>query len=134
MEVSMDMKLELVPVPVVDIDRAKAFYVNQLGFVEDVDVRPGESVRVVQLTPPGSACSIVLGAGLPMIEMEPGSISGLHLVVKDIDAARRALIAKDVDVGDIIEQGEGVKYAAFRDPEGNSWTLQEMAWRSKDWS
>jgi catechol 2,3-dioxygenase-like lactoylglutathione lyase family enzyme len=134
MEVSMDMKLELVPVPVVDIDRAKAFYVNQLGFVEDVDVRPGESVRVVQLTPPGSACSIVLGAGLPMIEMEPGSISGLHLVVKDIDAARRALIAKDVDVGDIIERGEGVKYAAFRDPEGNSWTLQEMAWRSKDWS
>jgi catechol 2,3-dioxygenase-like lactoylglutathione lyase family enzyme len=130
----MEMKLELVPVPVVDIDRAKAFYVDQLGFVEDVDVRPTESVRVVQLTPPGSACSIVLGAGLPLIEMEPGSIRGLHLVVKDIDAARQALIAKDVDVGEITEQGEGVKYAGFRDPEGNSWTLQEMSWISKDWS
>jgi catechol 2,3-dioxygenase-like lactoylglutathione lyase family enzyme len=130
----MEMKLELVPVPVVDIDRAKAFYVDQLGFVQDVDVRPTESVRVVQLTPPGSACSIVLGAGLPLIEMEPGSIRGLHLVVKDIDAARQALIAKDVDVGEITEQGEGVKYAGFRDPEGNSWTLQEMSWRSKDWS
>jgi predicted enzyme related to lactoylglutathione lyase len=130
----MELKLELVPVPVVDIDRAKAFYVDQLEFVEDVDVRPAESVRVVQLTPPGSACSIVLGAGLPMIEMEPGSIRGLHLIVKDIDAARQALIAKDVDVGEITEQGEGVKYAGFRDPEGNSWTLQEMSWRSKDWS
>jgi predicted enzyme related to lactoylglutathione lyase len=130
----MEMKLELVPVPVVDIDRAKAFYVDQLGFVEDVDVQPTESVRVVQLTPPGSACSIVLGAGLPMIEMEPGSIRGLHLVVKDIDAARQALNAKDVDVGEITEQGEGVKYAGFRDPEGNAWALQEMSWRSKDWS
>jgi predicted enzyme related to lactoylglutathione lyase len=130
----MEMKLELVPVPVVEIDRAKGFYVNQLGFVEDVDVRPSESVRVVQLTPPGSACSIVLGAGLPMIGMEPGSIRGLHLVVKDIDAARQALIAKGVDVGDITEQGEGVKYAGFGDPEGNSWTLQEMSWRSEDWS
>jgi catechol 2,3-dioxygenase-like lactoylglutathione lyase family enzyme len=130
----MEMKLELVPVPVGDIDRAKAFYVERLGFVEDVDVRPTESVRVVQLTPPGSACSIVLGAGLPMIEMEPGSIRGLHLVVKDIDAARQALSAKGIDVGEVTEGGEGVKYAAFRDPEGNSWTLQEMSWRSKDWS
>ena len=130
----MDMKLELVPVPVVDIDRAKAFYVDQLGFVEDVDVRPTETVRVVQLTPPESACSIVLGAGLPMIEMEPGSIRGLHLVVQDIDAGRQALIAKGVDVEEITEQGEGVKYAGFRDPEGNAWTLQEMSWRSKDWS
>jgi hypothetical protein len=102
--------------------------------VEDVDIRPTESMRVVQLTPPGSACSIVLGAGLPMIEMEPGSIRGLHLVVKDIDAARQALIAKDVDVGEITDQGEGVKYAGFQDPEGNAWTLQEMSWRSKDWS
>jgi catechol 2,3-dioxygenase-like lactoylglutathione lyase family enzyme len=129
----MDMKLELVPIPVSDIDRAKAFYVDRLGFAEDVDVRPTDSVRVVQLTPPGSACSIVLGAGLPLIAMEPGSIRGLHLVVKDIDAARQALIDTGVDVGEIDDQGGGVRYASFRDPEGNSWALQEMAWRSENW-
>jgi predicted enzyme related to lactoylglutathione lyase len=130
----MEMRLELVPVPVEDIDRAKAFYVDRLGFVEDVDVRPSESVRVVQLTPPGSACSIVLGAGLPLIAMKPGSIRGLHLVVKDIDDARRSLTAKGVEIGEIDEQGGGVKYAGFSDPEGNSWTLQEMRWRSEEWS
>jgi catechol 2,3-dioxygenase-like lactoylglutathione lyase family enzyme len=129
----MEMKLELVPIPVSDIDRAKAFYVDRLGFAEDVDVRPTDSVRVVQLTPPGSACSIVLGAGLPLIAMEPGSIRGLHLVVKDIDASRQALIDTGVDVGEIDDQGGGVKYASFRDPEGNSWALQEMAWRSEKW-
>jgi predicted enzyme related to lactoylglutathione lyase len=130
----MDTKLELVPVPVVDIDRAKAFYVEQLGFVEDVDVTPTESVRVVQLTPSGSGCSIVLGAGLPLIEMEPGSIRGLHLVVKDIDEARATLIAKGVEVAEIDEQAQGVKYAPFSDPEGNTWTLQEMPWRSEEWA
>jgi predicted enzyme related to lactoylglutathione lyase len=130
----MEMRLELVPVPVEDIDRAKAFYVDRLGFVEDVDVRPNESVRVVQLTPPGSACSIVLGAGLPLIAMKPGSIRGLHLVVKDIDDARRSLTAKGVEIGEIDDQGGGVKYAGFSDPEGNSWTLQEMRWRSEEWS
>jgi catechol 2,3-dioxygenase-like lactoylglutathione lyase family enzyme len=129
----MDMKLELVPIPVSDIDRAKAFYVDRLGFAVDVDVRPTDGVRVVQLTPPGSACSIVLGAGLPLIAMEPGSIRGLHLVVREIHEARRALIANDVDVGEVDDQGGGVKYATFRDPEGNSWTLQEMAWRSEAW-
>jgi predicted enzyme related to lactoylglutathione lyase len=130
----MDMKLELVPVPVVDIDAAKAFYIDRLGFVEDVDVRPTESVRVVQLTPPGSGCSIVLGAGLPLIAMEPGSIRCLHLVVKDIKEARRALITSGVEVGEILDQGQGVKYAEFSDPEGNTWTLQEMSWRSENWS
>jgi catechol 2,3-dioxygenase-like lactoylglutathione lyase family enzyme len=130
----MEMKLELVPVPVEDIDLAKAFYVHRLGFVQDVDVRPTESVRVVQLTPPGSACSIVLGAGLPLIAMEPGSIRGLHLVVKDIGEARRSLIAKGVEIGEIDDQGGGVKYAFFSDPEGNSWTVQEMRWRSEGWS
>jgi catechol 2,3-dioxygenase-like lactoylglutathione lyase family enzyme len=130
----MDMKLELVPVPVVDIDRAKAFYVDRLGFVEDLDVRPAESVRVVQLTPPGSACSIVLGTGLPTIAMEPGSIRGLHLVVRDIEEARRELMAKGVEIGEIADLGEGVKYAWFGDPEGNTWTLQEMPWRSENWS
>jgi catechol 2,3-dioxygenase-like lactoylglutathione lyase family enzyme len=88
----MEMKLELVPIPVADIDRAKAFYVEKLGFVEGLDVRPADTVRVVQLTPPGSACSIVLGAGLPMIAMEPGSIRGLHLVVKDVADARDELV------------------------------------------
>ncbi len=129
----MEMKLELVPIPVSDIDRAKAFYVDQLGFTEDLDVRPADSIRVVQLTPPGSACSIVLGAGLQMIAMEPGSIRGLHLVVRDIDQARQALIGKGVDVDEIDDQGRGVKYASFTDPEGNAWTLQEMAWRSEAW-
>jgi predicted enzyme related to lactoylglutathione lyase len=129
----MHMKLELVPVPVSDIDRAKAFYVERLGFAEDVDVQPTDSARVVQLTPPGSSCSIVLGAGLPLIAMEPGSIRGLHLVVKDIDDARDALVAGGIDVDEIVEQGGGVKYAPFSDPDGNTWTLQEMAWRSQAW-
>jgi catechol 2,3-dioxygenase-like lactoylglutathione lyase family enzyme len=134
MGVTVDLKLELVPVPVSDIDRAKAFYIDQLGFHEDVDVRPTDSVRVVQLTPPGSECSVVLGAGLPQIAMEPGSIKGLHLVVKDIAEAREALIANGVAVGEIDDQGQGVKYAGFTDPDGNGWTLQEMAWRSEAWS
>jgi catechol 2,3-dioxygenase-like lactoylglutathione lyase family enzyme len=90
------MKLELVPVPVADIDRAKEFYLDHLGFVEDVDVRPSPGIRVVQLTPPGSACSIVLSTGLPGIDMTPGTIRGLHLVVNDLDAARTELVARDV--------------------------------------
>jgi catechol 2,3-dioxygenase-like lactoylglutathione lyase family enzyme len=126
----MEMKLELVPIPVSDIDRAKTFYLERLGFGEDVDVRPSESVRVVQLTPPGSACSIVLGAGLPLIEMEPGSIRGLHLVVDDIESARKALIGNGVEINEIEEHEQGVKYAGFTDPDGNTWTLQEMPWRS----
>jgi predicted enzyme related to lactoylglutathione lyase len=130
----MEMKLELVPVPVVDIDGAKNFYVERLGFNVDVDVQPADGIRVLQLTPPGSTCSIVLGAGLPMIAMEPGSIRGLHLVVKDIAEARESLTGRGVDVGEIDEQAQGVKYAAFSDPEGNTWTLQEMPWRSQDWS
>ena len=130
----IEMRLELVPVPVSDIDRAKAFYVDKLGFNVDVDVRPTDTVRVVQLTPPASSCSIVLGAGLPMIAMEPGSIKGLHLVVKDISEARDALVSQGVEVDEIDEQAQGVKYAPFRDPEGNTWTLQEMPWRSQEWS
>jgi catechol 2,3-dioxygenase-like lactoylglutathione lyase family enzyme len=129
----MDLKLELVPIPVTDVDRAKAFYIDRLGFVEDVDARPSASVRVVQLTPPGSACSIVLGVGLPMIAMEPGSIRGLHLVVKDIEEARQALLGRSVDVGEVVDQGAGVRYASLRDPDGNEWALQEMAWRSAAW-
>ncbi len=127
----MEMKLELVPVPVGDVDRAKAFYVERLGFVEDVDVRPADGVRVVQLTPPGSACSIGMGTGLPAYDdMPPGAIKGLHLVVADIEQARADLVGRGVDVGEVVDVGGGVKYAWLADPDGNTLTLQEMAWRT----
>ena len=128
----MDMKLELVPVPVTDVDRAKAFYAGQLGFAVDVDVRPADGVRVVQLTPPGSACSISLGTGLPAYEAPPGSIRGLHLVVADIEQARAELAGRGVAIGEVVDVGGGVKYAWFEDPDGNGLTLQEMAWRTGD--
>jgi predicted enzyme related to lactoylglutathione lyase len=128
----MNMKLELVPIPVADVDRAKAFYAEQLGFVVDVDVRPAEGVRVVQLTPPGSACSIGLGTGLAAYEAQPGSVRGLHLVVGDIEAARAELVGRGVDVGPVQDVGGGVRYAGFEDPDGNSLTLQEMPWRTGD--
>jgi catechol 2,3-dioxygenase-like lactoylglutathione lyase family enzyme len=128
----MDMKLELVPIPVTDVDRSKAFYADRLGFVVDVDVRPADGVRVVQLTPPGSACSIGLGTGLAAYEAPPGSVRGLHLVVDDIDASRADLLARGVDVGDVVDVGGGVTYAAFQDPDGNGWTLQYMPWRTGD--
>lgn len=120
-----EMKLEVVPVPVTDIDRAKAFYTHKVGFNEDHDVRPSDSVRVVQLTPPGSACSIALGEGLPLIAMPPGSIRGLHLVVRDIRSARDGLLGRGVDVGEVEDWG-GVLYASFSDPDGNTWALQEI--------
>lgn len=128
----MQMKLELVPVPVTDVDRAKAFYVDQLGFVLDVDVQPMEGIRVVQLTPPGSACSIGLGTGLPAYDAAPGSLRALHLVVDDIERARAELVGRGVDVSPVQDVGGGVKYAGFADPDGNSLTLQEMAWRTGD--
>ena len=128
----MDMKLELVPIPVTDVDRAKAFYAEQLGFDVDVDVRPAEGVRVVQLTPPGSGCSIGLGTGLPVYEAPPGSVRGLHLVVADIEKAREELVARGVDVGAVQDVGGGVRYAALEDPDGNTLTLQEMPWRTGD--
>ena len=127
----MDMKLELVPIPVTDVDRAKAFYTDQLGFVADVDVTPWPGVRVVQLTPPGSACSIGLGTGLAAYDgREPGTVKALHLVVADIEKARAELIGRGVDVGDIEDVGGGVRYAGFSDPDGNTLTLQEMSWRT----
>ncbi|HEV7186269.1 MAG TPA: VOC family protein [Blastococcus sp.] len=126
------MKLELVPVPVTDVDRAKHFYTEQLGFVADVDVQPMDGVRVVQLTPPGSGCSIGMGTGLAVYEAEPGSVRGLHLVVADIDEARAELLGRGVDIGEVQDVGGGVRYAGFTDPDGNSWTLQEMAWRTGD--
>ena len=128
----MDLKLELLPVPVTDVDRAKAFYADQLGFVVDVDVSPVEGVRVVQLTPPGSACSIGLGTGLEAYGAEPGSVRALHLVVADIEKARAELVGRGVDVGAVEDVGRGVLYAGFEDPDGNSLTLQEMPWRTGD--
>jgi catechol 2,3-dioxygenase-like lactoylglutathione lyase family enzyme len=130
----MKMKLELVQIPVTDIDRAKAFYVEKMGFEADVDIQPNETMRIVQLTPPGSACSIGLWAGLSGAEMQPGSVKGLHLVVGDINAAREELMGRGVLVGQIDELDQGVKYAAFSDPDGNSWTLQEMPWRASDFA
>lgn len=129
----MDMKLELVPIPVADVDRAKAFYAEKVGFNVDVDVQPGNGMRVVQLTPPGSACSIVIGTGMPEIaQMQPGSVKAIHLVVKDVRAARELLASRGVEVGAIEEHDQGIKYAAFSDPDGNSWVFQEMPWRSAE--
>src|SRR5260221_7481995 len=120
------MKLELVPVPVSDVDRARAFYVEKAGFTLDVDTRPTGTMRVVQLTPPGSACSIVFGTGMGDITaMQPGSGKGLHLVVADIHQAREALVKRGLEVGEVWDV-RGVKYAGFTDPDGNSWLLQEF--------
>lgn len=128
----MDMKLELIPIPTTDVDAAKAFYLG-LGFTLDVDVQPAPGVRVVQLTPPGSACSIGFGTGLPAYDgREPGCVRGLHLVVDDIEAARADLVGRGVEIGDVYDVGGGVKYAELADPDGNTLTLQEMAWRTGD--
>src|SRR5579859_7654386 len=106
----MEMKLELVPVPVTDVDRAKVFYVEKVGFHADHDVQPGNGMRVVQLTPPGSACSIVIGTGTGEIsEVLPGTIKGLHLVVADINKAREELARRGVAVGTVDDLG-GIKY------------------------
>jgi catechol 2,3-dioxygenase-like lactoylglutathione lyase family enzyme len=127
----MEMKLELVPVPVSDIDRAKAFYVEKVGFHADHDVQPGNGMRVLQLTPPGSACSIVMGTGLGEIsQMTPGTVKALHLVVADIVAARETLMGRGVEVGQVRDLG-GILFAHFADPDGNSWLLQEIPARLK---
>ena len=125
----MRLKLELVPLPVADVDRAIAFYVDALGFTKDVDVQPADGVRVVQVTPPGSACSIGFGSGLDVYRGEPGSVRGLHLVVEDVDAARAELVGRGVEVGEVHDFGGGVRGASFSDPDGNTLELQEMAWR-----
>jgi predicted enzyme related to lactoylglutathione lyase len=125
----MEWKLELVPIPVSDVDRAKAFYAEQVGFNVDLDVsaatdpRVSDERRVVQLTPPGSACSIAFGIGI--VDTPPGSVQGLHLVVSDINAARAELLERGVDVGEVEDLG-GVLYAPFSDPDGNGWTLQQL--------
>jgi catechol 2,3-dioxygenase-like lactoylglutathione lyase family enzyme len=132
----VDFKLELVPIPVSDVDRAKAFYTEQAGFSLDVDHRAGEEFRVVQMTPPGSACSITIGIGIT--DAAPGSYRGTHLVVTDIEAARAELVERGIDVSEIRHMGSSGwepgpdperrdygSFADFKDPDGNSWVLQE---------
>src|SRR5690349_15032202 len=116
----MRMKLELVPLPVADIERSLRFYTEQVGFTLDVDVAPADGVRFVQLTPEGSSCSLSLSHGVPMLEKAPpGSARGIHLVVEDIEAAREELIARGIEVSEIVHVGGGVRYADFADPDGN---------------
>jgi predicted enzyme related to lactoylglutathione lyase len=119
----MDWKLELVAVPVSDVDRAKAFYADNVGFTVDHDHRVSDEIRFVQLTPPGSACSIALGKGI--VETAPGSAQGLQLVVPDIEAARAELVGRGVDVGDIQRMPWGA-FVFFSDPDGNGWAVQEL--------
>ena len=119
----MDWKLELVAVPVSDVDVAKAFYADKVGFTVDHDHRVSDDIRFVQLTPPGSACSIALGRGL--VETAPGSAQGLQLVVPDIEAARAELVARGVEVGDIQRMPWGA-FVFFSDPDGNGWAVQEL--------
>lgn len=119
----MEMRLELVPLPTSDADRSKEFYVERVGFHLDHDVQPGNGMRIVQLTPPGSACSIVVGVG--MGDPEAPRVQGLHLVVNSVDEARDLLVSRGVDVSGAVDMG-GVKYAYFSDPDGNSWALQEL--------
>jgi len=117
------MRLELVPLLSTDVDRSKAFYVDQVGFHLDHDVEPGNGMRVVQLTPPGSACSVVFGVGISAQDSAP--VQGLHLVVDDLEAARELLLSKGVEVSAVNDMG-GVLYAYFSDPDGNSWALQQL--------
>jgi catechol 2,3-dioxygenase-like lactoylglutathione lyase family enzyme len=119
----MDMKLELVPVPVTDVDRAKAFYVDQVGFHDDHDYQVTETLRFVQLTPPGSACSIVIGEGVT--EMPPGSQLGLQMVIADAEAARQELLGRGVPVSEVDVQPWG-SFVTFADPDGNTWALQQL--------
>ena len=124
----MEMKLEVVPMPVSDVDAAKSFYTEQVGFHLDHDVRPGGGMRVVQMTPPGSACSVVVGECLPL--GEPGSVKGVQLVVEDVDAAREELAGRGVPVGEVQQLGPegspGSRYLFFEDPDGNGWAVQEL--------
>lgn len=119
----MDLKLEVVPMPVTDVDRAKAFYVDKLGFHADHDERPQDGIRFVQLTPPGSACSIVLGEGI--VEMEPGTQRGVMFVMDDADAALTELSGRGVEVGPVDEQPWG-RFLYVTDPDGNRLTLQQL--------
>jgi catechol 2,3-dioxygenase-like lactoylglutathione lyase family enzyme len=119
----VDYRLELVQVPVSDVDRAKAFYTEMAGFDEDVDIRVSDEIRFVQLTPPGSAASIALGVGLT--DMEPGSVKGIQLVVDDIEEARADLVERGVEVSDVQVFDWG-SFVFFNDPDGNGWSVQQI--------
>src|SRR5215212_370305 len=119
----MDFRIELVAIPVTDVDRAKAFYVEQVGFNADHDHQVNPELRFVQLTPPGSACSIVLGTGVT--EMAPGSQQNLQVVVADVEAAREQLLSRGVAASDIEVQPWG-SFVRFADPDGNTWSLQQI--------
>jgi catechol 2,3-dioxygenase-like lactoylglutathione lyase family enzyme len=132
----VELRLELVLVPVSDVDRAKDFYVNRVGFNLDVDTEPAEGLRIVQMTPPGSACSITIGPGIT--DATPGSLRGMHLVTPDIEAARDELVGRGVGVSECFHFGAGGRlsgpdpdrarfnsFASFSDPDGNTWLLQE---------
>lgn len=123
----MDFRLELVMVPVTDVDRAKAFYADQVGFVVDHDHRVSDEVRFVQLTPPGSACSIAIGEGIT--DAAPGSVTGLQVVVEDADAAREHLVAHGVDAPPVQDLPWG-RFTGFTDPDGNAWSVQQLPDRS----
>lgn len=136
----MNWTLEVVCVPVTDLDRAKAFYADQLGFQVDHDTRVSDELRFVQLTPPGSGCSIVIGAP---VEMAPGSVKGLQLVVRDVRAARAELVARGVEVGEVMVYGQAgprparddddlhnVGFSYFSDPDGNGWAVQQISTRT----
>ena len=124
----MDMKIELVSIPVTDVDRAKAFYVDQLGFNPDFDQQVNPDLRFVQLTPPGSACSIYLGTGLT--EMTPGSQKGLQIVVADVAAVREDLMSRGVETGEVDVQSWG-SFIYFSDPDGNTWSVQQLPKRDE---
>jgi predicted enzyme related to lactoylglutathione lyase len=119
----MDWKIELVAIPVTDVDRAKAFYTDQVGFHADHDYQVSEFLRFVQLTPPGSACSIVIGTGTT--KMPPGSQQGVQMVVADVEAARQMLVANGVTASDVDVQPWG-SFVTFSDPDGNTWSLQQL--------
>ncbi len=123
MPVVMDWRLELVQVPVSDVDRAKSFYTEKAGFTADHDHRVSDEIRFVQLTPPGSACSIAIGTGLS--DMRPGSVQGLQMVVSDIEAARAELVKRGVEVSKVQEFPWG-SFVFFNDPDGNAWSVQQI--------
>ncbi|WP_394619184.1 VOC family protein [Lentzea sp. JNUCC 0626] len=126
----MDWTLEVVVVPVSDLDRSKRFYAEQLGFTVDHDTTFNEDTRVLQLTPPGSGCSIVLGKGI--VKGEPGTLKGVQLVVSDLEKARAQLVERGVEVGEIVRMNEadGGSFIFFDDPDGNSWAVQEIKARA----
>ena len=126
----MDWTLEVIVVPVSDLDRAKHFYAEQLGFTLDHDTTFNEDTRLMQFTPPGSGCSIVIGKGI--VKGEPGSLKGVQLVVSDLEKARAQLIERGVEVGEIVRMNEkdGGSFIFFDDPDGNSWAVQEIKARA----